>query len=618
VFGWGELTRRLLNHPILVQKYFGQLLGEIAPSLRHEEIHQTHGFVGREQIIDALEEALFDDAGRPREAPLPVAICGLGGVGKTTLAREFAWRNRERYVGIWWLRAGTIEDIVLGLVELGQRLPGGPGAPSVSSFEERRRTAKKVLSVLADPPFTGAYLLVYDDAESPIVVRDWLPWAGAHVLCTTRWSSDWHGIARELPLQVFPPGDAVRFLEARAGRQDATGAERLAGELGYLPLALDHAGAYCKETLMGFADYRARVNELIRTAPEVTSYPKSVFATFDLCIVKAAQIAPQAEKLMAILAVLAPERIPMDLIHDGCMTVLDRGAAVAALLRVSLISAETATDGRAQIRVHRLVQQVMRHRLTSLGATAEAVAAAMLLLTKAFPIDDSSKQWPKCAELASHAISVLAEAPTRLDGLDDSGWLAHRKFQLDERVSRYRESMASIQRFDAMMSFEENRRSAELLAKDLGGFKPEYRHRYLRIALERPDNPNLQPLRDALSSFPPQFQEQMRAEATLAVGIANIVRDLALRRDYETIGKMVVEHFEDFPMRVQMRLDKDYTKGGNSAFMAYVGRRASGEMREWMGENWVKREAGPIEAPNRETGWAWLVPWRRRSSTHAK
>lgn len=611
VFGWAELTRRLVNHPELARKYFGQLLRETTGSLRHPEIHGTQDFIGREELLSTLYATHFDEAGGVRSASWPIAILGLGGIGKTTLAREFAWRNRERYAGIWWLRADTVENIVLGLVDLGERLPGGPGAPSESTFNERSRIAKRVLGVLASAPFSGPWLLIYDDADSPLAVKEWLPWTGAHVLCTTRWSSDWHGVATELRLDIFPPEDAVRFLEVRAARKNGPGATELANELGYLPLALDQAGAYCKETLMAFGDYRAKVSELIRRAPKTTSYPTSVFATFDLCIAKAAENAPQAQTLMGILAVLAPERIPIDVIHEGCMSVLDRGEAVAALLRVSLVNAEIIESGRAHIRVHRLVQLVMRDRLVVLGAMADALATAMLLLAKAFPIEDKSKYWPRCGELTPHAIAVLPDAPTFLDGFDDEGWLAHRRGQLDERVSRYRESLASKEQFDAMMTYEDNRRSAEFLAKALPQYKAEFQRKFLRRALEQPNNPNLQPLRDALNLYPSSAQREMRATAELALHMTAMLRDLMIRRDFDTIRKLVADHLDDFPVHLQQDLKSGFGERGSDNIlmtMMVIG-DAHKSLRQSLGIERPMLEPPKAKPRAKEDRWRRLVRW---------
>jgi hypothetical protein len=74
----------------------------------------------------------------------------------------------------------------------------------------------------------------------------------------------------------LPQEEAVALLQSRTGRKDAMGAETLAETLGNLPLALDHAAAYCKRTQMRFADYAARASNLIANVPLAVRYPRSV------------------------------------------------------------------------------------------------------------------------------------------------------------------------------------------------------------------------------------------------------------------------------------------------------------------------------------------------------
>src|SRR5262249_44611469 len=147
-------------------------------------------------------------------------------------------------------------------------------------------------------------------------IADLLPSAGARVLITSRFS-DWSELADEVSLDVLPLEQAVALLESRAGRSDAAGAGTLAQALGRLPLALDHAGAYCKRTQMRFADYAAKASILISAAPRGAGYPRSVAATFDLAITKAVSQCLAAEALMAYFAQCAPERIPMTLVEGA-------------------------------------------------------------------------------------------------------------------------------------------------------------------------------------------------------------------------------------------------------------------------------------------------------------
>src|SRR5262249_21511821 len=156
------------------------------------------------------------------------------------------------------------------------------------------------------------------------------------VLITSRFS-DWSEQAVEVPLDVLTLEEAVALLESRAGRSDAAGAKTLAEEVDRLPLALDHAAAYCKRTQMRFADYATKASSLISTAPRGAGYPRSVAATFNLAIAEAVAQCQSAEALMAYLAQCAPERIPMTLVEGAVEDEVERMEALAALAEVSLV-----------------------------------------------------------------------------------------------------------------------------------------------------------------------------------------------------------------------------------------------------------------------------------------
>jgi hypothetical protein len=162
-------------------------------------------------------------------------------------------------------------------------------------------------------------------------------------------------LAEEVALDVLPLQEAVALVQGRAGRSDPAGAKVLAEALGRLPLALDHAAAYCKRTQMQFDDFAKKASSLIDAAPRGTGYPTSVAATFDLAITAAVAQCEAAETLMAYLAQCAPERIPMTLVGGAVEDETDRTNALAALAEVSLLKHDPFEDGTQAISVHRVV-----------------------------------------------------------------------------------------------------------------------------------------------------------------------------------------------------------------------------------------------------------------------
>ena len=263
--------------------------------------------------------------------------------------------------GCWPRSRSTLLD---GLIELGARF-----IPGLDTVPDREAAAHATLDFIAQTPAGKPWLLVYDNAENPAGIEGLTPRVGAHVLVTSRWQ-DWHGRARELPLDVFSEAAALEFLMAQARgaaerpAETRAAAAQLAQDLGCLPLALAIARAHAWSMGWSFAQYRDHLAQMLeRDRTKGVDYPRSIAATFTLAIEKAKATAPEAERLLAIAAYLAPDRIPLAIVTADVMPEIEKGEAVAALAEVSLVTRETLDDGSPAISVHRLVQEVMRRRL---------------------------------------------------------------------------------------------------------------------------------------------------------------------------------------------------------------------------------------------------------------
>ena len=370
-----------------------------AKTVLHDRVREVPNFTGRREDLAALDRALWNGK---TAVITQAAVQGVGGVGKSTLAIQYAWENRDRYAGAWWLGADTSAGIVDGLVALGAIF-----IPGLNEMQDRAEAARATLNFIAEGGFTKPWLLLYDNVEQPKALDGLLPRSGAHALVTTRWP-DWKGRAAAVPLGVFAPDEAVLFLLDRTERTDGEGSARLAHDLGHLPLALDHAAAYCRRTGASFDKYRELLPELIKRAPKDADYPRSVYATFSLAIEHAAADCAEAETLMGILAYFAPDDIPLSLIGADVMSEIARLEAVAALCEVSLLEVENEGDG-ATVSVHRLAQTVMRDRLAKDGQAEEAAHLTLTIVNDAFPgeVSNNPQSWPVCAALRAHALSVL-------------------------------------------------------------------------------------------------------------------------------------------------------------------------------------------------------------------
>src|SRR5919201_795225 len=399
-------------------------------------------FTGRAQQLDKLDAILMQDkAAAVTQASVGrAAVQGLGGVGKTSLAIEYAHRFRGLYAGVCWCPAETRTGLLTALANLSVTL----GAATAEEADVEK-AAKAALRRLAEQRAT--WLLVYDNVPAPDVVADLLPSAGVRLLITSRFS-DWSELADEVALDVLAIEEAVALLRSRTGRGYA-GTQTLAEVLDCLPLALDHAAAYRKRTQMRFADYAKKALNLIDAAPRGVGYPRSVAATFDLAITEAVEQCRAAETLMAYLAQCAPEQIPMTLVEGAVEDELERMEPLAALAEVSLLKDDPFEDGTPAVTVPRLVQAVAPARAEANGCAQDAIEKMIERLTASYPEDsyDNPQSWPLCAKLTPHLLTRRgADDPSVFHLLGLTGEYFHGRAAYSQAAPLLRDALANCEK----------------------------------------------------------------------------------------------------------------------------------------------------------------------------
>ena len=229
---------------------------------------------GREELLAALGTWL--SAGDERW-PRVVALCGLGGAGKTSVAVEYAHRHLAETGLAWQFRA---EDATV-LTDDFARLAAQLGARDLLDV---RDPVASVHAVLAASP--AGWLLLFDNAPDQASVQRFLPPAGHGRVLVTSQSALWPpGQAMEVP--VLDVQAAAGFLATRTGDPDGQAAAELAGELGGLPLALEQAAAYIGasgDDLAGYLELFRQQRAEVFGRGEPAGYGKTVATTWALAV----------------------------------------------------------------------------------------------------------------------------------------------------------------------------------------------------------------------------------------------------------------------------------------------------------------------------------------------
>src|SRR5216683_2435129 len=391
------------------------------PSLWNVPYRRNPYFTGREDLLTRLHEFLH--AGKATALTQPQAISGLGGIGKTQMAVEYAYRSRNDYQAVLWAAAASRETLISDFVALAAllQLP-------------ERDVADQGVVVAAVKRWLASnkdWLLILDNADDLEMAADFLPLASSgYILLTTRAQST-GAIANSLEVEKMERAEGALLLLRRAKKlaagapleqataPDRSLAEVIVAELGGLPLALDQAGAYIEETNCGLSGYlnlyRTRRKDLLQRRSKLRSeHPEPVAATWSLSFQKVEQANPAAADLLRLCAFLDPDAIPEDIItkgaaesgpplHPVATDTFKLNEAIEVLRTYSLIkrNAEAKT-----LNMHRLVQVVLKDGMDKktqrkwAQRTIKAVYAA-------FPEVEYST-WPRCQACLPHALACAA------------------------------------------------------------------------------------------------------------------------------------------------------------------------------------------------------------------
>jgi tetratricopeptide repeat protein/NB-ARC domain-containing protein len=390
-------------------------------------------FKGREAFLKELRQSLTRATEGHATAIVGKALHGLGGVGKTRLAVEYAWQYQDEYSALLFVLADTPENLRRNLAAL-----VGPlvlDLPEQDATEEEVRLAA-ALRWLQEHP--GWFLILdnVDTREAAAAAEDlFARLHGGQVLITSR-LTQWSASVEPLELDVLEPQDAAQFLLERTARSrrklpsDAADAAELAHELDGLALALEQAGAYIVvKRHLSFADYlrawRAHVPEVQAWHDErLMKYPRSLAITWQTTLdqLSAGEIA-----LLRLLAWFAPDPVPLFVLEgeqaEACwregIALLQQesppladtaGAlpdALATLANYSLLRWDTEAQ---TVSVHRVVQEILRTRLPE-AQRKDWLALCLRLLDQAAPATPSDvRTWLRWDPLRPHVAIGVAQA----------------------------------------------------------------------------------------------------------------------------------------------------------------------------------------------------------------
>ncbi|GAB7348809.1 hypothetical protein MBLNU459_g7526t2 [Dothideomycetes sp. NU459] len=416
-------------------------------------------FVGREDTLHQIGHICDSSHGLRR-----AAIVGLGGVGKTAIAIEYAYRCREAdpNLSLFWVHASNTARFLESYTGIAERL-------KLAGWDDPKTDKLRLVHRWLSSEESGEWLLILDNlddsalvtrAEShaagidkqPFTIPQYLPQNGA-IIITSRYKGAALPLVNNdsgfvVGVDVMEGTEAARLLQSRIGTKVAEEEELkgLAGELEYIPLAIAQAGAYITQSEMTsvatyLSDLRTGQDEQSRllstiwtdlrrdtdsTSVDSEGDMNAVIRTWQTSFRQIEKQNPLAADLLARMSMFDRQNIPSMILFDGNPDAREYREALDLLLGFSFISKQT---NKTSFDMHRLVQLAMKTRLKIHLDYELQREQALATFNKAYPADHRYENWPICATLEPHVDAIISDEDiTRSASLDRASLLLKRAY----------------------------------------------------------------------------------------------------------------------------------------------------------------------------------------------
>lgn len=361
-------------------------------------------FTGRTELMEGIREKLW------KEGTRAVVLKGMGGVGKTLLAQEYAYRYKSDYDVVWHVQA---EQRILA-VEQYASLAGPLGLPERTNPTD---TAKAVHEALNRGEPYGSWLLILDNATDVDGLPEFMmDGQVGHILITSQRSDGWGHSVDIVDIPVFERAESIAHLHSRLPDCGWTEADQIAEALGDLPIAIERAAAYIEQTRTDVRGYLKQLQPRATGAPDddtAGEVVRSSTHTWEFALGQLKENFPPAVRLLQICSYYSPEPISMDLLEGfevsralgGTRTV---SRAYKELSRFSLVW----VDRKARsVTVHRLMQIAMREAMTDAEreAAREVVYRSLIAARPSGDDPENPNTWERYRIIWPHLGTPWAE-----------------------------------------------------------------------------------------------------------------------------------------------------------------------------------------------------------------
>jgi len=415
---------------------------------------QNKNFSGRVNLLKDLNARLSNGS-------TAVTANGLGGVGKSQLAIEFAYINSFRYDFAGWIRSENNDELMNDYTELAKK------AFNVTDDEMQNKpaVAEAFRNYLNTCPHR--WLIIFDNATEPEAIQSYLPQSkNHHVIITSRWSK-WSRHCGQLDVDVWKPEESLEFLEKTLGGAGRGFYGELAKRLGDLPLALEQAAAFLEDNE---ADIEGYLNELTNRGLKVLEegkpldkyYKETIRTTWKISFTKVSKEDKAAEQLLNLIAYMQPDAIPLEIFSHGGKHLPDPlksktqnntqfSKTAGLLIKYSLVKKNVSLN---TLSIHRMVQEVIQEMLADVKDEKQWIEAGIKAVNECFPFDlDNTHEWPKGNRLSPCGLELCGHAEKSELWLEEAGRLLNQvgaynkvRAQFDDALSILKRALAVLEK----------------------------------------------------------------------------------------------------------------------------------------------------------------------------